>query len=76
MNLTANENGTGITLAHGERLITYKSRINGDILYSTNKYRNKFIDSREFINIITEPYDGQRITVLINRDSLEKIFDI
>jgi hypothetical protein len=76
MNSMANVNGIGITLAHGERLITYKSKVSGDILYSTNKYRNKFIDSREFIHILSEPYEGQRVTVLVNRDSLEKIFDI
>ena len=66
--------GTDILLDKGERLFTYKTKISGEIYYSTSKYKNNFIDGTEFLTVFTKPRTPkERRTMMIRADALERI---
>lgn len=54
-----------------EKILTYKNRLNGDILYSNTKFEPKFIDGVEFLQVFTDDYPNRKY--LIRRESLERL---
>ena len=66
--------GKDIALAKGEKLQTYRNRINGEILYSTNKYGSKVIDGVEFLMVFPKPRTPKdRRVNLMKKDQLERV---
>ncbi len=66
--------GKDIILERDERLITYKSKINSTIFYSTNKYKSKIVDGKEFIAVFEKPLNpNDRKVKYIAESSLERV---
>lgn len=66
--------GKDISLVKGEKLQTYRNRINGEIVYSTNKYTSKTIDGVEFLMVFPKPKTpSARKVNLMKKDQLERI---
>ena len=66
--------GKDITLLDGEKLLTYRNRINGEILYTTNKYNPKVIDGVEFMMVFTKPTSPKnRRECWMRKDTLERV---
>lgn len=66
--------GKDIILDRGEKLATYKNKVTGDILYSTNKYAQVNIQGKEFLPVFKKPTNPKERRVnLIALDSLEKV---
>jgi hypothetical protein len=66
--------GKDIALAKGERLETYRNKINGEIYYTTNIHGSKFIDGEEFVYVFLRPsYPSQRRTFLMRKANLERV---
>ena len=68
------EIGKDIILAKGEKLLTYKNKITGEIVYSTSKYTHVWADGKEFIMVFRKPAvpNGRRVN-LMAADSLERV---
>lgn len=68
------EIGTDISLDRGERLFTYKTKMSGDVYYSTNRYSSTFIDGVEFITVFPKPRNANdRRTMMMRAEALERI---
>lgn len=66
--------GKDISLAKGEKLQTYRNRINGEIIYSTNKCGSKVIDGVEFLEVFPKPKTpSERRVNLMKKDQLERV---
>lgn len=66
--------GKDISLAKGEKLQTYRNRINGEILYSTNRCGIKVIDGVEFLEVFPKPkIPSERRVNLMKKDQLERV---
>lgn len=68
------EIGKDIILERGEKLITYRNRINGEILYSTSKYEPVWADGKEFIPVFKKPVSPKSRRVnLMAADAVERV---
>jgi len=66
--------GKDIALAKGEKLQTYRNRINGEVLYSTNMLGSKTIDGVEFLMVFPKPKSPRdRRVNLMKKDQLERV---
>lgn len=69
MTTLAKKNGTQKT----ERIIAYRNRFNGDIVYSSNLYESRFVDGAEFVKVFTNGHFDLRRTNWMRKDSLEQV---
>jgi hypothetical protein len=68
------EIGKDIFLAKGEKLLTFKNKITGEIVYSTTKYVNQIIQGKEFIPVFKRPSTPKERRVnLISLEALERL---
>lgn len=66
--------GKDILLEQGERLFTFRNKFNGDILYSTSKYKVENINGKEFVPVFKKPLNPKdRRINLIAMDAIEKV---
>ena len=69
------EIGKDIHLDKGERLFTFKNKINGEILYSTSRYEKVSRDGKDFIPVFKKPFTPKdRRVNLIAADAIERVF--
>lgn len=55
-----------------ERILTFKNRFTGEIVYSSNLYNSKIIDGAEFIMVFPKPASPEsRRTNWMKKDNLE-----
>ena len=66
--------GVDIVLDKGERLITYRNKINGSIVYSTSKSEKTERDGKVFVTVFEKPVlPNLRRNFLMSLDALERI---
>jgi phosphoenolpyruvate carboxylase len=62
-----------IPLAKGEKLLTFKNKINGIVYYSTTQYKPVVRDGQEFLPVFQRPAPvNARQILLIAKSALEK----
>lgn len=68
------EIGKDILLEKGERLLTFKNKFTGEIVYSTNRYEIMTRDGRDFIPVFKKPINPRdRRVNYMAMDSIERI---
>jgi hypothetical protein len=68
------EIGKDIHLEKGERLLTFKNKFNGELMYSTSKYQIVNREGRDFIPVFKKPFTPKdRRVNLIAMDAIERI---
>lgn len=68
------EIGKDIFLEKGERLLTFKNKFNGEIVYSTNLYENVYRDGKTFIPVFRKPFNPKERRInLIAADAVERV---
>ena len=59
---------------NAERIITFKNKFTGDLVYSSSLYNSKIIDGAEFVLIFPKPAAPEaRRTNWMKRDNLELV---
>lgn len=68
--------GKDIILEKGERILTYRNKVNGTIYYSTTKYDPILLDDGQVFQPIFErpTIPSQRRIKYIKLDSLERLY--
>jgi hypothetical protein len=57
-----------------EKIITYRNRLNGDIVYSSSQYKTNIIDGVEFLLVFPKPAaPNTRRTNWMKKDTLERV---
>lgn len=57
-----------------EKILKYRNRLNGDILYSSSNYKTNIIDGVEFLLVFTQLVEPNlRRTNWMRKDNLEKV---
>ena len=57
-----------------ERILTFKNKFTGDLVYSSNLYTSKIIDGVEFVLVFPKPAAPEaRRTNWMKRDNLELV---
>jgi hypothetical protein len=68
-----NTSTTTIPLAKGEKLLTFKNKINGITYYSTNRYRSVFHEGQEMIPVFQRAAPpNARHLLLVVKSALER----
>ena len=68
------EIGKDIILEKGEKLLTFKNKFNGELVYSTTKYENVTLDGKEFVPVFRRPISPKdRRFNYIAADAIEKV---
>lgn len=68
------EIGKDIILERGEKLLTYKNKITGEIVYSTSKYSTQNIQGKDFLPVFKKPKSPKERRVnLIALDAIERV---
>jgi hypothetical protein len=66
--------GKDIFLERGEKIFTFKNKITGEILYSTNKYSMQNIQGKDFIPVFKKPSNPKdRRVNLILMDAIDRV---
>jgi len=66
--------GKDIYLDKGERILTYKNKVTGEIIYSTSKYTIQNIQGKDFIPVFKKPFNPKERRVnLIAVDAIERM---
>jgi hypothetical protein len=57
-----------------EVLTSFRNRINGDVVYTSNLYNSRFVDGAEYIMVFPKPVAFNiRRTNWMRKDSLEQV---
>ena len=57
-----------------EVLTSFRNRINGDVVYTSNLYKSRFVDGAEYIMVFPKPAAFNiRRTNWMRKDSLEQV---
>jgi hypothetical protein len=68
------EIGIDIALLKGEKLFTFKTKMGGEVYYSTSRYESVFIEGTEFLTVFPKPRNkNDRRTMLMRADALERV---
>jgi hypothetical protein len=66
--------GKDVLLERGERLLTFKNKITGEILYSSNKYNVQNIQGKDFIPVFKKPMNPKERRInLIAMDAIDRV---
>lgn len=65
---------TNIPLERGEKLLTFKNKINGIVYYSTNKYKPVFHEGQEMMPVFQRAVAPHaRHMLLVAKTALERV---
>ena len=68
--------GNLVPLERGEKLLVYKNRITGEIVYSTSRYKAKNIQGKDFIPVFKKSNSvNDRRVNLMALDSISLVVD-
>jgi hypothetical protein len=66
--------GKDIILDRGEKIITFKNKVTGEIIYSTSKYKIQNIQGKDFLPVFKKPYNPKdRRVNLIAMDAIDRV---
>jgi hypothetical protein len=66
--------GKDIILEKGEKILTFKNKVTGEIVYSTTKYKTQNIQGKDFIPVFKKPFNPKdRRVNLIAMDAIDRV---
>ena len=66
-----NSNKYPFNTSIGERIVTFKNKMNGEVIYSSNRYKPRFVDGVEYAEVFKA--SSRASTFWMRLDALKRI---